>query len=258
MTFDLQFFDPQQNHTIVWHDLPHWAQAGTVCFITWRTADSLPAEVQQRITLERRRLLLDRGIDLDGDWKGALTKLPVVERGQIQWGLFRIWDGALDQGRGACVLADPELNKLVGDSLMHFDGDRYVMTDYVVMPNHVHLLAAFRDEETMLSQCASWKRYTAREINRHLKQSGHFWQVEPFDHLVRSLEQFEHYRRYIAQNPEQARLPQGSYRWYSKDLGTAACTRETIASRAARVNWNKVEEILSRVPDVRPEAGDEK
>ena len=257
MTFDLQFFDPQQDRTIVCHNLPHWMQAGTVCFITWRTADSLPADVQQRITLERRRLLLDRGIDPDGDWRSDLAKLPAVDRGHVQWGLFRIWDGALDQGHGACVLADPELNKLVGDSLMHFDGDRYFLTDYVVMPNHVHLLAAFRNEEIMLSQCTSWKRYTARAINRHLKQSGEFWQVEPFDHLVRSLEQFEHYRRYIASNPEHARLPVGSYRLYSKDLTIAAGTRESITSRAARVNWEKVDDILARVPDVPPDPGDE-
>ena len=68
MTFDLQFFDPEQDRTIVWRNLPHWAQAGTVCFITWRMADSLPEDVQERISFERRRLLLDRGIDPDGDW----------------------------------------------------------------------------------------------------------------------------------------------------------------------------------------------
>jgi putative transposase len=209
---ELQFFDPQEDRTVVCRNLPHWMQAGTVCFITWRAADSLPAEVQQRITLERQRLLRDRGIDPDGDWKADLAKLPDVERGRVQWAWFRIWDGALDQGLGACVLADPELNKLVGDSLLHFDGDRYLVTDYVVMPTHVHLLAAFHDEDAMLKQCTSWKRYTATKINRHLNQSGEFWQVEPFDHLVRSPEQFEHYRRYIKENPQRARLSEGQYR----------------------------------------------
>lgn len=34
-------------------------------------------------------------------------------------------------------------------------------------------------------------------------------------------------------------------------------TRESIASRAGRVNWDKVDEILDRVPDVPPEPGDE-
>ena len=34
-------------------------------------------------------------------------------------------------------------------------------------------------------------------------------------------------------------------------------TRESIASRAGRVNWETVDGILARVPDVPPEPGDE-
>lgn len=34
-------------------------------------------------------------------------------------------------------------------------------------------------------------------------------------------------------------------------------TRESIPSRAHRVNWRKVDEILARVPDVPPQLGDE-
>ena len=38
---------------------------------------------------------------------------------------------------------------------------------------------------------------------------------------------------------------------------SAAHTRESIASRAKRVDWQKVDEILARVPDVPPIPGDE-
>ena len=34
-------------------------------------------------------------------------------------------------------------------------------------------------------------------------------------------------------------------------------TRESIASRAARVDWERVDEILARVPDVPADPGDE-
>ena len=144
--------------------------------------------------------------------------MPGTARGAVQWGLFRIWDRDLDGGLGDCVLRSPALSKIVGDSLMQFHGDRYFMTDYVVMPNHVHLLVAFRDEGALRSQCTAWKRYTGRQINKELRQSGEFWQVEQFDHLVRSPEQFAHYRRYIADNPRRTRIPEGHYRWYSKPL----------------------------------------
>jgi hypothetical protein len=38
---------------------------------------------------------------------------------------------------------------------------------------------------------------------------------------------------------------------------SASQTRESIASRARRVDWKKVDEILARVPDVPPQPGDE-
>jgi hypothetical protein len=49
-------------------------------------------------------------------------------------------------------------------------------------------------------------------------RGGELWQVEQFDHLVRSEGQFEYCRRYIAENPLQARLQVEAYRWYSKAL----------------------------------------
>jgi REP element-mobilizing transposase RayT len=212
---DLQFFDAQQEHTIAWKRLPHWAQAGTVCFITWRTADSLPAAVIARLAEERRRVLRMFGI-ADGDWRHGLGKLPLADRRRAQWSLFAAWDEQLDDGAGACVLARPELSEIVAESLLHFDGDRYTVTDFVVMPNHVHLLVAFREEDMLLKQCRSWKRFTSGQIQKALDRRGEFWQVEQFDHLVRSPEDFARYRRYIAENPEKAHLPPGSYRLYSK------------------------------------------
>ncbi|HLQ45609.1 MAG TPA: transposase, partial [Planctomycetaceae bacterium] len=123
---------------------------------------------------------------------------------------------------GACVLKRPELSQIVSDSLLKFDGERYELTDLVVMPNHVHLLAAFVSEEGMLDQCEGWKHYQAVQLNRELESSGRFWQQDGFDHLVRSVEQFEALRRYIAANPEKARLQKGEFRHYSKDLSKLA------------------------------------
>jgi type I restriction enzyme R subunit len=116
------------------------------------------------------------------------------------------------------MLRWPELAQVVADSLMHFDGDRYLLTDFVVMPNHVHLLAGFRDEATMLAQCESWKHYTAVKINRSLGRKGRFWQQDCFDHLVRTDEHFEWLRRYIADNPSKSRLSVGQFLHFSKPL----------------------------------------
>ena len=87
-------------------------------------------------------------------------------------------------GTAACALRQTELAKIVADSLRHFDGDRYALLDFVVMPNHVHLLATFPDKASMLEQCESWKHFTATRINRRLGTKGRFWQQDAFDHLV--------------------------------------------------------------------------
>jgi type I restriction enzyme R subunit len=213
-----RFFDPKQGYAVAWKTLPHWAQSGTVCFITWRTLDSLPASAQERISAERRDLLIKSGLDPNGAWKSELESRSYRDRGRIQWQLFALSDRHLDAGAGACVLARPEISLIVEQSLKHFDGVRYILTDYVVMPNHVHLLVAFGDEAMLLTQCTSWKRFTATEINRTLRIDGDFWQPEQFDHLVRGPEQFEYFRRYIADNPRKACLPAVAYRHFSKLL----------------------------------------
>ena len=108
---------------------------------------------------------------------------------------------------------------MVAESLRRFHGEQYVLSDFVVMPNHVHVLAAFADEQAMLAQCESWKHYTAHEINRALGRRGRFWQQDGFDHLVRSAEQYDHLRRYIADNPERARLQPDEYVYETRELG---------------------------------------
>jgi putative transposase len=197
----LQFFDPKEEHTIAWKSLPHWAQAGTLCFITWRTADSLPNAVIARLAEERRQLLGAFGLNPDGNWRRELGTLPPADRQRVRWSLFTAWDEQLDRGAGACVLEQTELSLIVEKSLLHFDCKRYELTDFVVMPNHVHLLVAFYEEDMLLGQCRSWKRFTSRQINAAIGRSGEFWQVEQFDHLVRCEEEFDRYREYIGDNP---------------------------------------------------------
>src|SRR5262249_4853619 len=108
--------------------------------------------------------------------------------------------------------------KIVADSLLRFDGQRYDVTDFVVMPNHLHILAAFRNYDSMLTQCKNWKHWQSMQINRLIGSSNRFWQQDGFDHLVRSVEQFEHFRRYISNNPQKAGLTSNETLAWSKPL----------------------------------------
>ncbi len=215
----LQTFDPKADYSIIERKLPHWSQAGTICFITWRTADSIPLPILRHWHAEREDWLRQHGIEpRTAYWKARLLELPRADQAEFMRTFSDRWHHHLDACHGACVLRRPELAQAVGESLLKFDGDRYELTDFVVMPNHVHLLAAFRDEEGMLAQCESWKHFTARAINRALGQRGPFWQQDGFDHLVRTLGHFEGYRGYIAANGAKARLHPGEYLHYAKRL----------------------------------------
>ncbi len=214
---DLSYFDPQAEWSIVERGLPHWGQAGCVCFVTWRLIDSLPVEVLRRLDREIEQFLLANDLD-PVNWKQQLAGCDAKVRGRVQWKLFSIRDKFLDSRLGACQLRDPTCARIVIDSLLQFDTERYFLTDAVVMPNHVHFLVAFPNDESFLKQCTEWKRFTARTINRQLGTEGKFWQQDQFDHLVRSPEQFEHYRRYIANNPTKAKLPSDSFLHFQKPL----------------------------------------
>jgi putative transposase len=214
-----RLFDDEADVAVVQRKLPHWSQPGTVAFITWRTFDSMPTAVVKRWRADRDRWLCTHAIDpAQPNWREKLYELDRRLVNAFLEAFWKRWQDALDDCHGACVLRTPELAEIVAKSLRHFDNDRYLLLDFVVMPNHVHLLAAFPDEDAMLNQCKSWKHYTATHINRRLRQRGRLWQQDGFDHLVRNEDQFAYLRRYIAENPHKARLRGGEFAHYSRPL----------------------------------------
>jgi len=116
----------------------------------------------------------------------------------------RILDSAMVGPRD---LAIPEIAALLVNSLrngQHLCG-HYELHSFVVMPNHVHVLATPRVEAARW--VGSLKGVTARRANLLLGTSGKpFWQDESYDHLVRSDEEFSRIRRYIENNPAAAGL----------------------------------------------------
>ncbi len=172
-------------------NLPHWRQDGTTYFITFRTADSLPQEKLERWERERAEWMRAHPEPhTDTERRDYFERFP--ER-------FQRW---LDQGHGACVLARLELKDVVEKALRHFDGERYELGEFVVMPNHVHALLTPIDGNELSAILHSWKSYTAKVINKRLGQSGTFWQKESFDHIVRSPASLDRFAEYIRDNPK--------------------------------------------------------
>ena len=182
-------FDPREPIGNLAGNLPHWRQIGRTYFVTFRTADSLPREKVERWRDER------------AEWLCANPEPHSENQRRDYWERFRArlqyW---LDQGYGACVLRQPELRKVVEDSLRHFEGDRYRLDEFVIMPNHVHVLVAPRGDNLLSSIVHSWRSFIALKINAVLRREGTFWQKEAFDHIVRSATSMDKFRAYIRNN----------------------------------------------------------
>lgn len=184
-------------------NLPHWRLSGVFNYITWRLYDSLPQEKLNVWRTEKHAWLMKHPKPWD-----ARTTVQYRE-------LFpKRLDTWLDAGYGECYLRRFECAQIVANAFHFFDGDRYDLASYVVMPNHVHALFLLHDGRELRSVTESIKSYTANEINKVLKRRGTLWQHEGFDHLLRGVPQLEGCLAYIRRNPEDAFLKQGEYILY--------------------------------------------
>jgi putative transposase len=97
---------------------------------------------------------------------------------------------------------------------------------FVVMPNHVHLLAT--PAVALCKLTKSLKGITAKRANAMLALTGSpFWQEESYDHLVRQRGEFDKIRCYIEENPVRAGLSTAAnqYRWSSAGWTTGGRPR---------------------------------
>ena len=183
-------------------NLPHWHQEEVWVFLTFSLADALPAVVWQKTEAARVEWLAARGIDAKDDgWQAAVDRLPVSLSQSVHRRFNRDLMEALDRGHGRCELAQPEFAAAVASTLLHGDGVRYRLDDFVVMPNHVHVLFCPHAGERAVRLATGWKSFSAKRIREQCPGEGRFWRGESFDHLVRSERQLERLRAYIAENP---------------------------------------------------------
>ncbi|MGI8431956.1 MAG: class I tRNA ligase family protein, partial [Chthoniobacterales bacterium] len=110
----------------------------------------------------------------------------------------------LDAGYGSCLLREPGAARVVAEALEHFAGERYDLGAWVVMPNHVHALVTPKPGHDLSEILHSWKRFSAREINRARGKEGQLWQHESYDHIVRDEASLGRITEYIEGNLEAA------------------------------------------------------
>jgi REP-associated tyrosine transposase len=114
-------------------------------------------------------------------------------------------------GMGACHMRRSDVRAQVELCLLHFDGNRYDIDAFVLMPNHVHAVIrpALGYELSTLLQ--GIKGVSANRCNQSLGYKSPFWMDESYDHIVRDAKELTAFRNYIARNPAKASLKPDEY-----------------------------------------------
>jgi len=188
--------------------LPHCEAPGAVQMLTFRLGDALPALAVEQMRAD-----------------------PTCRTDDARWERLQAY---LDAGHGACYLRDRRIATLVENALLWFDGERYRLLAWSVMPieacrtgsrpecliaalgglckpqsqslqyaglsNHVHTLIETSEGHSLERATHSWKSYTSSEANKMLGRRGVFWQKECFDRYMRSMQHFEATVAYIDGN----------------------------------------------------------
>ena len=189
-------------------NLPHWRMDGATYFVTFRLADSLPHEVLARWQEEDHRWLRSHGIDpawrhTDSErFDAGIKAVPEEERAPYEKQQQRRFLIELDQCHGACYLKQLEARRLTEDALAFFHGARVWLGDFVVMPNHAHVLVQPFPGVKLEEWLYSVKRYTGRRVGEKAEQ---IWQEESFDRVVRDEFELARIRAYIEKNPAKLR-----------------------------------------------------
>ena len=189
----IRFLREQEEISKTRSRLPHWQQEGGCYFITFRLADSLPKQLLDRFKEEREAWIQFH----PKPWDDA-TEREYHER------FSATIDRWLDAGHGECRLAVPGAADIVTGAFGFFDGERCLIHASVVMPNHVHLLVSLAPDEDLGELIASWKSFTARQINLRDGRRGELWQRDYFDRLIRDRDHFRNVVRYIRGNADHA------------------------------------------------------
>ncbi len=83
---------------------------------------------------------------------------------------------------------------------------------YVIMPDHIHLFAAFDENASLSIWIKSLKNSLSKTLREENIPSPH-WQKGYFDHLLRTGESYESKWEYVLQNPVRYHLVSESTPW---------------------------------------------
>ena len=208
--------DPANINNKEWYSrgyMPHRNKLNLLQSITFRLGDSLP----QKILIQLQK---------------EVNQLP-KEKQDLQKRIKT--ENYLDAGIGCCALKHPRMAEIVENAFLKFDGNKYNLIAWCIMPNHVHILIEPLIQLGKIVQ--SWKSFTGRWAMRHNaeltasplllphcvggvpREKENFWMREYWDRYIRNEEHLQKTINYIHNNPVKAGLCNIPKQWKWSSAG---------------------------------------
>ncbi len=144
------------------------------------------------------------------DLSGSTARIAAVANDEKRYRALRQYvESVMDKGLGSCVLSRPDFAAKVIEAWRYYDGQRYEIIAFVIMPNHVHLLIRVFLGWKLGNLVWSWKNrvsYYARSQGIRLSEANSVWQREYWDRFIRDEKHYHAAIAYILDNPVSAGL----------------------------------------------------
>jgi putative transposase len=148
--------------------LPHIVKPGATYFVTFRLADSLPQSILADLEAELQTLC-SADIPICPS-HSAHSSSPSPSQPDLDRERRKQIELFLDRGTGACWLKDERIAAAACTTLKFFDGERYELREWVIMPNHIHAIVRPINNFTLSAILQSWKLKIATDANKILRQ----------------------------------------------------------------------------------------
>ena len=204
MTYDqyngyLRYDDDIDIHGV---KLPHWNQDYTYIFITFRLGDSLPQDILAQLKVERKRWL-------------SLHPEPWDRRTKYEYqskiaGNIEKW---IDKGYGSCLLKEQDATDALIATMYHDDGEKYELTAYVIMPNHIHALIMPNENIRVETIMQEWKSVSSHVLKKLYGTRWCGWMDNYHDRMIRNEDHFNNVVSYILNNYRHGGVKLGGSIW---------------------------------------------
>jgi putative transposase len=129
----------------------------------------------------------------------------VPPRGILPGALFFVTINCKE--RGTNQLCRQPVADVLFESARHREAlGQWALSVMLLMPDHVHMVVAFEEDQDMMRTIRLWKAYTAR-------RTGVRWQRDFFEHRIRRHESADEKVTYIRNNPVRERLVERPEDW---------------------------------------------